>query len=208
MAPLVAPEVYEKVHRHQHQFPEKIKNKKVHCKENTVYAGKHQHQLQVKKTGPILNLRPRSSHRCHAEKGAEHHQQKAQTIHGQMETYAHLGNPFIIKLNQPYSVPISAAEADNSRTLHANSKRKPKGQEKCDKSYPAREHGIKAFGQPCSHTANNRDKNKPYKYHKNTTNPRIATAPIAIPAAYQRSFPDWVSARSRLAPLLVHITPR
>src|SRR5208283_3761710 len=125
-----------------------------------------------------------------------------------METYAHLGNPFIIKLNQPYSVSISAAEADNARTLHAYAERKSKGQKKCDKRYPAREHRIKAFGQPCNHTANKWDKNKPYKYHKNTTNPRITTAPIAIPAAYHRSFPDWVSVRNRLMPLLVQITPR
>ncbi len=101
MAILVTPDADKKVHRHEHQFPEEIKQEKVNRSKNSGYARKDKHQIKMEKSDTILNLIPRYRNRGNPEKERQQKQRQTQAIHRQMKTYAETLYPFPIHLCQP-----------------------------------------------------------------------------------------------------------
>src|SRR5690606_39786596 len=81
----VAPECDEKIHRHQHHFPEEEEQEQVHGQEYTGYATQDPHQVEVEETDAVLDLVLGTEHRQHPEDSVEVQQQQGQTYQLNMQ---------------------------------------------------------------------------------------------------------------------------
>ena len=98
---LMAPYPDEEVHRHQHQFPEEVEEDQIQGQEDTNNPSQDHHEIEMKEPDAILYLFPGTNHRHDPEKDREQDQEETQTVHRKVKTYAQLGDPRMIHLDQP-----------------------------------------------------------------------------------------------------------
>src|SRR4030067_3252495 len=98
---LMAPEGDEEKHGDEHQLPEEIEKKEVDCEKRPCYTGERKHEGEMEKADPVLDLCPRRYHGARAEKKSERHEDKAESVHCEMEAYPELGYPRHFDLDKP-----------------------------------------------------------------------------------------------------------
>ncbi len=90
---VAAPHADQKIHRHQHHFPENIKKEEVERHENAEHACLQHEQQNVVFLGAQLDGAPGRKNGDHAEECGEHDQEKADAIDAQGIFRADAGNP-------------------------------------------------------------------------------------------------------------------
>src|SRR5208337_718226 len=88
-----APHPDNKVHRHQHDFPENVKEKEVQGHENAQHAHLQKQEHGVVFFGPLLNRRPRGKDREEAENAGQHNEQEADAVNPEVVLRANAGYP-------------------------------------------------------------------------------------------------------------------
>ncbi len=97
----VTPNSDQQVHGNQHRFPKEVKKDQIRREKYPDDACETGHQIEMKKTHPFPNLCPRAHHRCYSQEDGQGHHEKAQTVHGQLESYPPLGDPLEISSGNP-----------------------------------------------------------------------------------------------------------
>ena len=91
--PLAAPYANQKIHRHQHHFPEHVEQHEIQRHENAQHARLQQQQQNVIFLFALVDRRPGRQNRNRAQHRSQHHHQKAQPIDPQGEMRSHRRNP-------------------------------------------------------------------------------------------------------------------
>src|SRR5215472_13342074 len=91
--PVAAPYADQEIHRHEHHFPENVKEEEVERHEDADHAGLQQQHQNVILLSALLNCSPRGRDRQHAQQRREHHEQHADAVDTQRVFRANRRNP-------------------------------------------------------------------------------------------------------------------
>ena len=187
---LMAPDRDEKVHGNQHQLPEEVEQEEIQGHEDAHDSGQRQHEAQVKRPYPLLDLGPRGADRRNPEEDRQGQKQQAQAIDSQMKAHPERLNPRIVKLMEPRPAGCRGPGKDQQNRIH----------EQGGERHPAAGRPAPPAEHPGGHRPCERHDEQPQQDHKNTTSPTTMTAPAAMLATYHRTFPLTVRDRSMLIP--------
>src|SRR5271156_837605 len=91
--PIAAPDADQKIHRHQHHFPENVEQHEVQRHENAQHAGLQQQQQDVIFLFAFVDRRPGRQNRNRAQHRGQQHHQETQPVNSQREMRADGRNP-------------------------------------------------------------------------------------------------------------------
>ena len=202
-AVLMAPEVDEKIHRHEHELPGKIEEEEVEAQKDAEDARDGPGEAEVKKTGSVSDLAPGGCDRHAAEEGGQTDEDEARPIEAQMEADAGKQDPRGVKRDEPRTGrPGEPHEAEPQ----GRGKQKIDGE--ADERDPPGQFRAEKFGEPRSDPSADRDEEYGRQYHRNTAMAIKTAPPIATPMTYHLTLPDWVATSARDPRPVVQASPR
>ena len=100
-AVFMPPDADQKIHRDNHQFPEKKEQEQVDRQKNADGASQTDQQIKEKETLPVFDFCPGTADRHKAEQDCQDYQEQAEAIHSQVKTNSEAGNPWPVKVVKP-----------------------------------------------------------------------------------------------------------